>query len=585
MNEFWTHRRKVIFASAILTIIGSITAVITYVQVSYISHIVDLRKEDTLSHAQAILILGASINANKTPSDALRDRLDTGIAIYRKGMADKILLTGDDGSFHAAEIAVMKQYVHDRDIPDSDVLVDGKGYRTYESCKNAKNTFHLSNIIIVTQRFHIGRALYLCNKLGVDSVGIASDPTTYQKGVQFWIRDLLASAKAWFDIAIWPPESPVEKPDGLIEEPIEQATTSSQTVTEPPIEAVTSTEATTSTEPTAEIPTQIIPVALATSTSLPIQPTSVSTTQYVLLAFDGSYSIPMWKDTRAFAQTMISQGKPVHFTYFISGVYLLGNAFAKTYIAPHGGGPGKSAIGFGGGKKDIANRIEQINLALSEGHEIGGHANGHFSGSSWSADDWKSELQQFDHIIKNVGTINGLQNEPNQRQRINLPPQGITGFRAPDLGVSAGLYPTLKELGYVYDCSKAAKQDVWPSKDASGIWEVPLAKIKYNAATSTILSMDYNFYFKQSAAKDAFKKGTPEWQQAYDETLNSFQHYFDLNYAGNRAPVQIGNHFSTWNDGVYWEAMKTLAENVCGKPDVKCVTMGEAVNEISQSKH
>ncbi len=583
MNEFWTHRRKLILLSATLTIIGSITVVIAYVQLSYVSRIVDPRREETLTHAQAVLVLGASIKADKTPSDALRDRLDTGIAIYRKGLADKILLTGDDGSFHAAEIAVMQEYVRNRDIPDKDILIDGKGYRTYESCKNAKNTFHLSNIIIVTQRFHIGRALYLCNKLGVDSVGVASDPTTYQKGVQFWMRDLLASAKAWFDIAIWAPESPVEKPEGLIEEPVEPAapTVTSSPATVPPQET-TSTPATTSTEPTAEVPAQVAPVIITTTATT--HPTSVSSTQYVLLAFDGSYSIPMWKDTRAFAQTMISQGKPVHFTYFISGVYLLTNAASKTYNAPQAG-PGKSAIGFGGGKKDIADRIEQINLAINEGHEIGSHANGHYNGSSWSATDWKSELQQFAHIVKDVGTIDGLQSEPDQRQRINLPPQGITGFRAPDLGVSAGLYPTLKELGYVYDCSKAAKQNVWPSKDASGIWEVPLAKIKYNGATSTILSMDYNFYFKQSAAKDAFKKGSPEWQQAYDETLKSFQQYFDTNYAGNRAPVQIGNHFSTWNDGVYWEAMKTLAENVCGKPDVKCVTMGEAVNEISQSTH
>jgi hypothetical protein len=96
--------------------------------------------------------------------------------------------------------------------------------------------------------------------------------------------------------------------------------------------------------------------------------------------------------------------------------------------------------------------------------------------------------------------------------------------------------------------------------------------------------MDYNFYFKQSNAIDVAKRGTPLWDEYYNQVLTSYRNYFRHSYTGNRAPLFIGHHFSLWNDGVYWEAMKTFAREVCGKPGVKCVSYKELMEEMSAAK-
>lgn len=114
--------------------------------------------------------------------------------------------------------------------------------------------------------------------------------------------------------------------------------------------------------------------------------------QFVLLAFDGSYSLDAWKKSRNFTQSMAKKNIPVHFTYFISGVYFVKNEKRNLYKPPGGKGQGQSAIGWGGTKQEINLRLEQLNQAYQEGHEIGSHAVGHFDGSRWSEADWKKSL-------------------------------------------------------------------------------------------------------------------------------------------------------------------------------------------------
>jgi peptidoglycan/xylan/chitin deacetylase (PgdA/CDA1 family) len=278
---------------------------------------------------------------------------------------------------------------------------------------------------------------------------------------------------------------------------------------------------------------------------------------------------------------MSTSGIPVHFTYFINPVYLLALQDRMLYRPPHEP-VGASAIGFAYSAKDVANRVEQINLALSEGNEIGSHAVGHWNGSTWSEADWKSELDQFSWLVSNVETNNGLVNETPERRAINVPEGGIVGFRAPLLGRNDNLYKVLAEEGYRYDTSGVAKPDVWPVKLMSGLWEFPLARINYASSSFKILSMDYNFYFKQSGAKDIARRGSPEWRRMYDDMLTSYRNYFDGNYAKTRAPVFIGHHFSQWNGGVYWEVMKEFARDECGKPEVRCVTYRELADYLDQ---
>ena len=350
-------------------------------------------------------------------------------------------------------------------------------------------------------------------------------------------------------------------------------------------------------EPTAESPSTLEPTETTSSvtdvSSLPSlelssQPTPTSTapttTQLVVLAFDGSRSIEMWQQTRDFAKEMAAEGAPVHFTYFINSVYLLAYQHRMFYHPP-GHATGTSPIGFASSEKDVADRLEQMNAAEHEGHEIACHLSGHYNGATWTQAEWAQEFKSFFDMIAHVATLNHLEKEPLERRSLELPPEGMSGFRAPDLGVNEHLWPVLTSYPFTYDTSLTDKLGSWPSKRAHGLWEFPLTKIPFaGSATSSLLSMDYNFYFKQSNAVDVAKQGTPLWDAYYQQVLTSYRDYFAHSYQGNHAPLFIGHHFSLWNDGVYWEAMKTFAREVCGKPGVKCVSYKEAMEALSSSK-
>ncbi len=269
--------------------------------------------------------------------------------------------------------------------------------------------------------------------------------------------------------------------------------------------------------------------------------------QFVLLSFDGSESLAMWQKTRDFAKEMKQKNKPVNFTYFISSVYFLP---PNTKDIP-------SKIGYSRSLADIPKRIEQVNLAQSEGHEIASHMNGHFRATDWSEKKWMDEFDIFNKVSP-IKTI---------------------GFRSPLLSRNENLYKVLPKFGYKYDSSGVGKMGEMPIKDKYGIWEIPLVTMTLPGGGAT-LSMDYNIYIDQTGAKDILKKDTLEWNKNYNQAVGAFQNYFNKNYNGTRAPVVIGNHFSLWNDGLYFEALKTFANNVCGLPDVKCGTFSELVESL-----
>lgn len=201
MRRFLT---RFVASLAILVIL-----VVAIVQVRYAPRI--YANSSQLPHAPIAMILGASVKKDGSPSAALKDRMEKGIELYKMGVVDRLLLTGDDGAYHVDEMRVMTTYVREHGVPDTAVLVDGQGYRTYESCTRAKQTYQISRVIVVTQRFHLGRALYLCNQLGVESDGIVADRTSYDKLLIFWLREIPASLKAWWDVHGMTPKAPVSR--------------------------------------------------------------------------------------------------------------------------------------------------------------------------------------------------------------------------------------------------------------------------------------------------------------------------------------------------------------------------------------
>ncbi|MCI0479144.1 YdcF family protein [Candidatus Uhrbacteria bacterium] len=197
------------FALATLLVVTALAAMLAHVQLSYAHRIHPTYATDVPTSDVAI-VLGASVLRGGEPSDALRDRLDTALDLYRNGSVERLLITGDDGRYRVNEIASMRDYLTKAGVPWEHILVDDRGYRTYESCKRAAEVLHVETATVVTQRFHLGRALFLCNNFGIDAIGVAADRHTYVRGTYFWARDLAASVKAWWDVYLIPPAPPVE---------------------------------------------------------------------------------------------------------------------------------------------------------------------------------------------------------------------------------------------------------------------------------------------------------------------------------------------------------------------------------------
>lgn len=146
-------------------------------------------------NADCIMVLGASVNPDGTPSPMLQDRLDMGIALYHAGAAPKLLLSGDNGQVVYNEVATMKSYAMGKGVPEEDIFLDHAGFSTYESVYRADYIFHVKRMIVVTQKYHLYRALYGCRRMGIEALGAASDQETYRGQEYREIREILARDK------------------------------------------------------------------------------------------------------------------------------------------------------------------------------------------------------------------------------------------------------------------------------------------------------------------------------------------------------------------------------------------------------
>lgn len=154
--------------------------------------------EASISSADAIVVLGASVFADGTPSGILQDRLDDGIALYFAGVAPKLIMSGDNGTESYNEVRVMKQYAIAQGVPSEDIFCDHAGFSTYESMYRAKYVFGCQRIVVATQAYHLYRALWSAKSLGMQATGVPSDYHEYQKQLQYDIREVPARTKDFF---------------------------------------------------------------------------------------------------------------------------------------------------------------------------------------------------------------------------------------------------------------------------------------------------------------------------------------------------------------------------------------------------
>lgn len=154
--------------------------------------------EAAAANADAIVVLGASVMPNGTPSTILQDRLDTAIGLYKEGVADKLIMSGDGGDASYNEPGAMKMYAVEQGVPSQDVFCDRAGFNTYDSMYRARHIFGAQRIVVVSQSYHLPRALYSANGLGMAAVGVASDARAYKKQAQYSLREIPARTKDFF---------------------------------------------------------------------------------------------------------------------------------------------------------------------------------------------------------------------------------------------------------------------------------------------------------------------------------------------------------------------------------------------------
>lgn len=145
-----------------------------------------------------VLVLGCGVRPDGSPSDMLADRMEQGIALYQAGWTDKLLLSGDNGQENYNEVGVMRAYALERGVPEGDIVLDHAGFCTYDSVYRARDIFGAKRLVIVTQAYHLSRALYIAQALGLEAWGVGADLRPYRNQTVRELREVLARDKDFF---------------------------------------------------------------------------------------------------------------------------------------------------------------------------------------------------------------------------------------------------------------------------------------------------------------------------------------------------------------------------------------------------
>ena len=196
MKNKTTRRKRILICMAGLLLAAIILPFIIsgYVKLSTKNMIVN---SDNLIAGEydCILVLGAGVWSGGRPSHMLSDRLDVAIDAYNAGAAPKLLMSGDHGRKEYDEVNVMKDYAIEAGVPSVDVFMDHAGFSTYESIYRARDVFLAKRVLIVTQGYHLYRALYVARSLGLEAEGIAADLRPYRGQLRYDLREVLARCK------------------------------------------------------------------------------------------------------------------------------------------------------------------------------------------------------------------------------------------------------------------------------------------------------------------------------------------------------------------------------------------------------
>ena len=189
--------KRILLLLLCLALLGGVTALSIngYVKTSTANQILTPEEAAELTDVDCILVLGCYVHDSGHPSDMLADRLRRGIELYQAGASPKLLMSGDHGQRDYNEVKAMKLEAMEEGIPSEDVFMDHAGFSTYESIFRARDIFAADKIIIVTQEYHLYRALHIANALGVEAYGVAADYHTYVGQAYRELCEILARNK------------------------------------------------------------------------------------------------------------------------------------------------------------------------------------------------------------------------------------------------------------------------------------------------------------------------------------------------------------------------------------------------------
>ena len=178
----------------ILIFVVSVLAINFFVKIVTKNRILKKEEYSKLENIDCIIVLGAGIWGDK-PSPMLEDRLKEAISLYNQNVSSKIIMSGDHGKEDYDEVNIMKEYAIEQGVASENIFMDHAGFSTYESMYRAKEVFEANKIVIVTQKYHLYRALYIAKQLGIEAYGVNSDPRKYVGATYREAREIIARDK------------------------------------------------------------------------------------------------------------------------------------------------------------------------------------------------------------------------------------------------------------------------------------------------------------------------------------------------------------------------------------------------------
>jgi SanA protein len=216
-----TILKAITFTAATVALLGVLALALSRLVTSFFAS-PRLFNTDSVPQEQIAIVFGAGLRRDGSPSPLLRDRVDTAAELYFTGKVEKLLMSGSSDFRYHNEPRSMQEYALALGVPAQDILLDESGSRTYDTCFRARSAYQIERAILVTQGFHLPRALYICNAVGVRSTGVPADLRVYRpRSMAYWnFRESLATLVALWEVHVVPPQPVTDNPNS---DPIQEA--------------------------------------------------------------------------------------------------------------------------------------------------------------------------------------------------------------------------------------------------------------------------------------------------------------------------------------------------------------------------